>query len=65
MQRRDKSFLAFFDMSPEVAQTIVFCLTPLACLLFINALLDDGSDDDNGPGGGMLQPIQTPVANPI
>ena len=34
--------------------------------IFATLLTEDVHDDDNdGPGGGMLQPIQTPVADPI
>ena len=33
--------------------------------IFAALLSEDVSDDDDGPGGGMLQPIQTPVADPI
>jgi|TARA_B100001741_G_scaffold306084_1_gene299075 hypothetical protein len=49
-------------MSLEVGQTIIFCLTPLACLLFVTALLDDNHDDDDQGGGGLMQPVWNPTA---
>ena len=52
----------FLIMSLEVGQTIIFCLTPLACLLFVTALLDDNHDDDDQGGGGLMQPVWNPTA---
>ena len=46
---------------------MLFIATSLIGGFIFAALLseDVSDDDDNGPGGGMLQPIQTPVADPI
>tara|TARA_B100000925_G_C21984200_1_gene463764 strand:+ start:938 stop:1087 length:150 start_codon:yes stop_codon:yes gene_type:complete len=49
-------------MSLEVGQTIIFCLTPLMCLLFVDALLDNQDDDDQGGDGGLMQPVWNPTA---
>jgi len=44
-------------MSIEWAQATIFFLAPL---FFMLLFIETNEDDDNGPGGGLMQPVYAP-----
>ena len=46
-------------MSYELVQTIIFCITPLMCLLLLEMMSSEDDDDDSG--SGTLIPATYPI----